>query len=183
MTDAVIEAGKPDARPDRLWLYALLSVVATAGFFYVNIMAAIVDGLITGLHFSNAEAGMVGSANIYGASVGALVAVFLVRRIAWRPALFSLLALLLGLDLLSTLIQTPQMLIAVRAVHGVIGGMAVGVSYSVIARTASPDRAFGMLLLVQFGLGGLGVMFLPGLVPDYGARILFLTLARRAEVV
>jgi predicted MFS family arabinose efflux permease len=162
---------------DKLWLYALLALVATAGFFYVNIMSAIVDGLVTGLGFSNPQAGMVGAANIYGASVGSLVAVFLVRRIRWRPALLGLLSLLLLLDLGSTLIRTPEVFIAVRALHGFIGGLSVGISYSVMARMASPDRAFGMLLLVQFGLGGLGVMFLPGLVPEYGARILFLTLA------
>ena len=163
--------------PDKLWLYALLALVATAGFFYVNIMAAIVDGLVTGLGFSNPQAGTIGAANIYGASVGSFLAVLLVRRIAWRPALFGLLSLLLLIDLSSTVLRDPTVLIVVRALHGVIGGLAVGVTYSVMARTFSPDRAFGMLLLVQFGLGGLGVMFLPTLVPEYGARILFLSLA------
>ncbi|TQM03702.1 putative MFS family arabinose efflux permease [Pseudoxanthomonas sp. 3HH-4] len=167
---------------DRLWLYALLALVATAGFFYVNIMAAIVDGLVTGLGFSNPQAGMVGAANIYGASVGSFIAVLLVRRIAWRPALFTLLALLLLIDLSSTVLRDPAVLTAVRALHGLVGGMAVGVTYAVMARTRSPDRAFGMLLLVQFGLGGLGVMFLPTLVPDYGARILFLSLAALTTV-
>src|SRR3546814_2051198 len=71
--------------PDRLWLYALLALVATAGFFYVNIMSAIVDGLVTALGFSNEQAGTVGAANIYGASVGSLIAVLLVRRVRWRP--------------------------------------------------------------------------------------------------
>lgn len=167
----------PATASDRLWLYALLALVATAGFFYVNIMAAIVDGLVTALGFSNPQAGTVGAANIYGASVGSFAAVLLVRRIAWRPALFALLSLLLLLDLGSTPVRDPTVLTALRALHGFVGGMAVGVAYSVIARTRSPDRAFGMLLLVQFGLGGLGVMFLPTLVPDYGARILFLSLA------
>ena len=162
---------------DRLWLYGLLALVATAGFFYVNIMAAIVDGLVTGLGFSNPQAGTVGAANIYGASVGSFLAVLAIRRIAWRPALFVLLSLLLVLDLGSIAIREPGVLIAMRALHGLVGGMAVGVTYSVMARTRSPDRAFGMLLLVQFGLGGLGVMFLPTLVPDYGTRILFLSLA------
>ena len=171
----------PDAT-DRLWLYALLALVATAGFFYVNIMAAIVDGLVTGLGFSNPQAGMVGAANIYGASVGSFIAVLLVRRIAWRPALFALLALLLLIDLSSTVLRDATVLTAVRALHGLVGGMAVGVTYSVMARTRSPDRAFGMLLLVQFGLGGGGVMFLPTLVPEYGARILFLSLAALTAV-
>ncbi len=180
MTEANVSAVPEPRQPaasDSLWLYALFALLATAGFFYVNIMSAIVDGLITGLGFSNAQAGMVGSANIYGASVGALVSVFIVRHVQWKTALGVLLGLLLLIDLASTLIHVPAVLIPVRAVHGFIGGMSVGVVYSVMARLRSPDRAFGMLLVLQFGLGGLGVMFLPSLVPVYGAKILFLVLA------
>ena len=159
------------------WLYPLLAVVATAGFFYVNIMPAIVDGLVTGLGFSNPQAGMIGAANIYGASVGSFLAIFLVGRLRWRPTLAVLFCVLIAIDLASIAIRDPMVLVAVRAVHGIVGGTAVGISYSVIARTHSPDRAFGMLLLVQFGLGGLGVMLLPGLVPVYGTQVLFLSLA------
>ena len=159
------------------WAYLGYAIVATAGFFYVNIMPAIIDGLITGLGFSTAQAGLVGSANIYGASAGSFAAVFLVRRIAWRRTLLRLLLVLLAIDLLSLAVRDPALLAGVRALHGLAGGMIVGVAYSVMARTPSPDRAFGMLLLVQFGLGGLGVMLLPQLVPVYGAGILFLVLA------
>ncbi|HET9032867.1 MAG TPA: YbfB/YjiJ family MFS transporter [Dokdonella sp.] len=172
----VIEA-TPALAIDGFWLYLLFALLATAGFFYINIMAAIVDGLITGLDFSNAQAGMVGSANIYGASVGALCAVFVVRRVEWRPALVILFSLLMAIDLASTVIRDPTVLIAVRAVHGLIGGLSVGIAYSVMARLNSPDRAFGVLLVLQFGLGGLGVMYLPLLVPLYGAQILFFVLA------
>ena len=134
-------------------------------------MSAIVDGLITALGFANAEAGLVGSANIYGASVGSLCAVFIVRHVRWRPALLALFLLMISIDLASTLIHAPGLLADVRGVHGVIA------VYSVMARLHSPDRAFGVLLVLQFGLGGLGVMFLPQLVPQFGARILFMVLA------
>ncbi|MEP6882453.1 MAG: MFS transporter [Dokdonella sp.] len=167
---------------DGFWLYLLFALLATAGFFYINIMSAIVDGLITGLGFSNAQAGMVGSANIYGASIGSLCAVFIVRRIEWRPALVVLFSLLIAIDLASSVIHDPNLLIAVRAMHGFIGGMSVGIAYSVMARLHSPDRAFGVLLVLQFGLGGLGVMYLPLLVPLYGAQILFFVLAALTAV-
>ena len=160
-----------------LRVYALLAFVATAGFFYINIMAAIVDGLVTDWGFSNTQAGTVAAANIYGASAGALVAALTVRRLRWRLALAVLLGALLCMDLVSVLAREPAMLAMVRAAHGFIGGMAVGVAYSVMARTQSPDRAFGMLLLVQFGLAGLGLMVLPPLVPTHGAQLLFLVLA------
>jgi len=162
---------------DGLPAYAMLSVIATAGFFYVNIMAAIVDGLVTGLGFTNAQAGFVGSANIYGASAGSLIAVLIVRRVRWRPTLATLFVCLILADVASTAVHAPSWLIALRAVHGLIGGMAVGVTYSLMARTAAPDRAFGMLLFVQYTLGGLGVMYLPKLVPEYGTGVLFMAMA------
>ena len=154
-----------------------LAFLATAGLFYVNIMPAIMDGLIEALGFTNQQAGAVGSANMYGAAFGALAIVFLVRRLNWRrAALAALLITLIALDLRSLIMTSPVLLTPLRFVHGLVGGMLVGTAFSVIARTSQPDRTFGVLLFVQFGLGGLGVMFIPGLVPVFGTAILFLSL-------
>jgi Na+/melibiose symporter-like transporter len=59
----------------------------------------------------------------------------------------------------------------------VVGGISVGIGLAVIARTRIPDRAFGMLLTVQYGAGGLGLMFLPRLAHQFGPQVLFLALA------
>lgn len=154
----------------------LLSFLATAGFFYINIMPALVDGLKQGLGFSNKQAGLVGSSNVYGAACGAFLIAFLVQRINWRTAAYLLLFGLISMDLISMLIHAPFALMAVRFSHGFIGGMLVGLSYSIFARTESPDRTFGVLLLVQVLLGGLGVMTLPLLVRELGLNVLFTTL-------
>jgi len=167
----------PRATPDGLLAAVLLSFLATAGLFYVNIMAALVSGLIEGLHFSQRDAGFVGSANVYGAALGALMAVFIVKKISWRPAAIACLLTLISADLLSIVIHQAAPLIAARFAHGIVGGMLVGIGFSVIGRTRVPDRVFGMLLVVQFGLGGLGVMTLPRLVPLFGTPVLFLALA------
>ena len=162
--------------PDGLVAALFLSFLATAGIFYVNIMPALVSGLISGLGFSQREAGFVGSANLYGAAAGALTIVLLIARVAWRKASVALLAGLMAIDALSMAVQAPWVMIPLRALHGFIGGMLVGVAFAVIARTKSPDRVFGVLLFVQFGLGGLGVITLPRLVPLYGTGVLFLAL-------
>ncbi|WP_116368106.1 MFS transporter [Parahaliea mediterranea] len=154
----------------------LLAFLATAGLFYVNIMPALVDGLIGGLGFSNRQAGFVGSANVYGASLGALAAVFVVKRLPWRPLAVGLLLGLICADLLSTLVEGAGAMIALRFAHGCIGGVLVGVGFAVIARTSEADRTFGYLLTVQFGLGGLGLLYLPGLVPEFGVSALFFAL-------
>lgn len=169
--------GLPTAAPDGLTAAALLAFLATAGLFYVNIMAAIVDGLVSGLGLTDSQAGFIGSVNIYGASVGALAAVFIVKHLHWRPVALVCLAVLIVMDLGSIPISSAEVLLPMRAMHGFFGGVLTGTAFAVIARTANPDRAFGMLLFVQFGLGGLGVMVLPPLAPQFGAQALFIALA------
>jgi predicted MFS family arabinose efflux permease len=166
----------PKVSPNSMSARLLLAFLTTAGLFYVNIMPALVDGLKEGLGFSNKQAGLVGSCNVYGAACGAFLIAFLVRRINWRSAAHLFLLGLIGMDLLSMLVQNPFALMGTRFLHGFIGGMLVGVGFSIIARTTAPDRTFGMLLLVQVLTGGLGVMSLPLLVPRFGTNVLFLSL-------
>ena len=169
-------------RPNSEIARVLLAFLATAGIFYVNIMPAIVDGLIEGLGFTNKEAGFVGSANLYGAAFGAFSAVFVVKVVEWRKAAYALLLVLIAMDFASMLITLPKVMIATRFVHGYVGGMLVGVGFAVMSRTTEVHRTFGYLLTIQFGLGGLGIMYLPGLVPDFGTTALFLSLVAFSAV-
>jgi len=166
----------PVASPNGEIARVLLAFLATAGLFYVNIMPALVDGLIEGLGFSNREAGLVGSANVYGAAVGAFSAVFVVKKINWRIAAVVLLFGLITVDFISMVLASAPVLIGTRFVHGCIGGLLVGIGFAVISRTTEVDRTFGYLLTIQFGLGGLGLIYLPPLVPAFGTKALFLSL-------
>lgn len=154
-----------------------LAFLTSAGLYYVNIMPAIVAGLIEALGFSNQQAGNVASANMYGAAFGALTIVFFIRRLNWQLVSTLFLCGLIAIDLVSLRLADPTVLTAVRFVHGFIGGMLIGVGFSLIARTFEPDRTFGVLLFVQYGFGGLGIMFIPGLVPYFGTQVLFYSLA------
>lgn len=163
--------------PDGLPAATMLAILATAGFFYVSIMPALVSGLVAGLGFSAPAAGRVVACNVYGAVVGALGAALIVRHVAWRRAAAGLLVALLALDLASVPAHDAVTLAVLRAAHGLCGGALVGIAYGVMSRTASPDRCFAVLMVVQSSLGGLGRMFLPRLVPHYGAGVLFVSIA------
>jgi predicted MFS family arabinose efflux permease len=166
----------PKVSPNSMKARIFIAFLASAGLFYVNIMPAIVNGLIEALGFTNQQAGNVASANMYGAAVGALSIVFLIKKLNWRLISIVFLSALITIDLLSIKLTDPTTMIMVRFIHGFIGGMLVGTGFSLIARTHEPDRTFGVLLFVQFGFGGLGIMFIPGLVPEYGTQILFYSL-------
>ena len=162
--------------PNSMTARVYLAFLATAGIFYVNILPALVNGLITALNFTDQQAGAVASANLYGAAGGALLIVFFIKKLNWQLTSLILLGILISLDFLSIMVTEPMTLITLRFINGFIGGMLVGTGFSIIARTDGPDRTFGVLLFVQFGLGGLGLMLLPGLIPNFGIKILFFSL-------
>jgi predicted MFS family arabinose efflux permease len=165
-----------DLDQDGFAVATMLAFLSTAGLFYVNIMPALVDGLVRGLGFTVEQAGFITSANIYGAAFGAFTVFWIVHRIPWRlTALISLLVMI-TIDFISTFITDYSALIVVRFIHGFDGGFLVGLGFSLIARTKSPDRAFGVLLLVQFGLGGLAVIVIPRILDSVGYEVLFYTL-------
>lgn len=155
----------------------ILAFLATAGLFYVNIMPALIDSLISGLGFSAKTAGYVGSANTFGAALGALSMVFLVRHINWRLCGTVFLLALISIDLFSATLQEAIILITVRFIHGLFGGLLVGLAFALITRTSKPERVFGVLLALQFGFGGLAVMLVPYTVEQYGHQVSFWCLA------
>ncbi len=162
--------------PNSIFARVFLAFLTTAGIFYINIMPAVVNGLKEGLGFTSQQAGFVSSANLYGAALGALSAVFLIKHINWQRWSYALLVILIAIDLCCIFIESPMMMIIVRALHGLTGGLLVGIGFSIISRTSEADKTFGYLLLIQWGLGGLGIMYLPGLVPEYGTSALFISL-------
>ena len=166
----------PEVAPNGAAARLFLGFVVTAGLYYVNIMPVMVDALTEGLNFSRKQAGYVSSANVYGAAVGAFAIVFLVKRLQWRPTARLLLGGLLLMDLLSMLLRDAEAMAACRFLHGAIGGALIGLGYAVIARTLKPEKTFGAMLVIQFGLGGLGNLYLPRLIPHFGANVFFWTL-------
>jgi MFS transporter, DHA1 family, inner membrane transport protein len=167
-------------QPDGFPAAILLGLLGTAGMFYVNLMPAIVSGLRDALGYTNAEAGYVAAANVYGASAGALVAVFLVARVPWKRIQMAALLMLALMDLASIEVTGLRTLIALRAVHGLFGGVSIGIALAVMARTRIPQRAYGAQFTMQVLLGGVGLMLLPEVSARHGTSALFVTLGALA---
>ena len=146
----------------------LYSIVATAGLFYVNLVGAFLSAFVDGLGVERDVAGYIVSANKYGAAFGALIATFIVKKVEWRKVVRILFIGLIAFDAISTQFTNPQTLIILRFIHGTIGGLSVGIGLSIIARTYNPDKIFGMLLVVQYSFGSLGIWVVPRLVEVFG---------------
>ena len=164
-------------RAESALAYLFLTLIASAGVFYILVLPAIVSTLVDGLGFTEQQAGYVSSANAYGSMTGAIVAVFLVRHVSWRKAVAYMFVLMIAMELASTQIASPELMTFWRYVSGAVGGCSVGFGLSLLARLKQPDRAFGFLVVVQFGIGGLLILLRPYVTPYLGVTGIFVMLA------
>lgn len=148
-----------------------------AGPLYIDIMPSIIAALRGEYGLSAAQAGFVAASNGYGSTAGALLALFVVPRLPWRPLAAALLMALIAADIGTTTVSSYSTLVALRAGHGVVGGLLVGLCYALIARSGDPRRGFGILFMFHFGFGGLGVVASTFLAPYMAHGVVFLVLA------
>ncbi len=89
----------------------------------------------------------------------------------------SFLLLLAATDVLTVWISDYRALIGWRFLAGILGGLSLGVAFSVFSRLNNTDKAFGLLLLIQFGTGSVVIYFLPGIELFLGAHAAFYVMA------
>jgi len=153
-----------------------LSIFATAGLFYVNLGGSFLSAFVDGLNIQRDAAGFIVSANKYGAAFGGLLAAIFIKKLVWRKSAYILILLLISSDIISSQISNANLLIFIRFLHGSIGGFLVGIGLSVIARTSFPDKVFGMLMVVQYSFGSIGIFTVPRLVDAFGYSAVFFVL-------
>lgn len=163
----------PKTAPNSVVARILLAFLTSAGLYYVTIMPVFVDALKQDIGLNAEQAGFITATNGYGTALGGLIAVFLVKRINWKPVAFILLMGLISVDLFSLTLSNPEILKATRFLHGIIGGTLIGIGFAAMARTSHPDRSYAILLAVQVGLGGIGVGLLTPLIPTFGTTVVF----------
>lgn len=157
--------------------YFSLAFIAMAGLAYINFLPGVVNALAGGIGFSDAEAGQIVALNGYGGLVGSTLAIFLVHRVSWKLAMVVLLTGLTSMDIASAWVESYSVMLGWRFLAGAIGGLSLGIAFSVLARLDNPDRAFGTLLFVQFSIGSLVIYLLPGLERLVDAYAVFYVMA------
>lgn len=158
----------------------LLATVTASGMLPATLLAVVVTVAKRGLGFTTAQAAALGSADLYGAALGTLVTALIGVPARWRGMTALAFLILALIDLASLSVQTVAPLLTLRFVRGLAGGLIMGAGYAAIGRSATPDRLFGLLLTVQFLIGGLGIALLPGLVLTQGPWLLFVLLGGEA---
>ena len=153
-----------------------LGMIPTAGILYANATPLIVSSLEQLPTFTPESAGFTFAANMYGTTIGGLIAIALVRALPWRASCLVLAVLIALTDMTSIWIEDPFWLTAVRFIHGLVGGAIMGFGSVLIARAGQADRTFGIMIALQMFLGGVLAASLAPLMSSHGVFPVWLCL-------
>jgi len=150
---------------------------AAYAYMFLVLLPSILEGLVSVLEFPPDQVGYVGSAQMLGMLIGAVIATFSVRRLNLRIGITLGLVVIVLMELASSVVDEVLVLSLIRLVAGVNAGFVAGLSMAGLAATRNPDSGFGLGITIQFVLGAALFLVLPYVIPVTGIAIIFYCLA------
>jgi len=147
---------------------ALAALIYAISIILIDIAPFFIGMYVDALGLSLSQAGFVQTVDQAGGILGAIAGYFLMPRIAWRTLIIvaSLIAVLANIS--TALVDTYYLLAVVRFVSGFGVVMITTVTACMLARAASPDRAFGIGLALGMSLSAVAIWLLDTLRAEYG---------------
>jgi hypothetical protein len=151
------------------------SVLGSVALLPLLVLPGMVGGLVDFAGFSDSEAGWVASAGFAGGAIGSIFAGLRIRHMDPRQMAIAGLLMLALFDGLSVFVgQLPTtVFVAFRLLAGIGGMVAYGAVMATIAALSSPERGYGIFMVFQFGISGLGLWGLPYVLPVVGVPGMF----------
>ena len=150
-------------------------LIGSIGMAIPNAIPAYLAALGLVRHFSEAQAGLIGLADIGGITLGSFgcaVLPGLVKQLNWRRTILLGMLLALIANSFSAFAPSLQSLLALRLIAGLGCGMAMAVVYAVMAE-GDAARNLGVFTVAQLGAGWLAVMAMGEVSAAFGAYGLF----------
>ncbi|GAA6151549.1 MFS transporter [Pseudoteredinibacter isoporae] len=160
----------PDRRASR---YAAIyfGVLGPAVFI---VQPGFVQSLVSEMNFSEAQAGYVASAEMWGIAVATLLLTIGARYVNWQRVLFfSVLVTALG-NGVSVMPEGPASFAGVRFITGLGSGTMISLSFTAIGLSRDSDRNFGFMIMWILIYGAIGFACMPAIVNIFGLDALLL---------
>lgn len=141
------------------------------------IQPGIVQGFVSRLGLTEARAGYLASAEMFGIAAATVLSAMFSVRVNWKRLCGAALAILALADLSSAFIHDYSGLVAVRALAGLASGVLISLGYAVVGTGTHPDRHFGLLITFVLVYGALGLWAIPTLLDQIGVPGIMFVLA------
>ncbi|MFQ5349413.1 MAG: MFS transporter [Thermoanaerobaculia bacterium] len=162
---------------DRRSAIAGVTILGVVGSIVFLLLPLLVGAFTETLSLGTRQVGYLGSADMVGMFLAAVLATLWVRRWDWRRAGAAAAGLLAVSHLVSAFLAGLVPLLVVRVVAGFAGGSLMSIALTSLGDTRGPDRWFAVFISGQLGLGALALWRMPQLIAAWGLRGVFLVLA------
>ncbi|HKJ18806.1 MAG TPA: YbfB/YjiJ family MFS transporter [Xanthomonadales bacterium] len=158
---------------------AIVSVTALGviGSIVFLLLPMLIGAFTETLSLRTSQVGLLGSADMMGMFIAAIVATFWIRSCNWRVIAALSCGLLVVCHLASGFTQAYLPLLTVRLLAGFAGGSLMSIALTSLGDSRHPDRFFALFVSAQLTLGGIGLWVFPGLLAQFGLGGVFTGLA------
>jgi predicted MFS family arabinose efflux permease len=148
-------------------------ILGTVGVLSFIVQPGLVQGFVTELGLSEAQANGLAFSEMIGVALATVVIVVVGRFVNWRLLLTIGLLLSTFGNLVSSLMGTESELNVVRFVTGLGEGVIISLSFTFIGLTTRTDRNLALYLVLLLSYGALGLWVMPSILSDFGISAIF----------
>ena len=144
-----------------------VTILGIVGSIVFLLLPMLIGAFTENLALSAEQVGLLGSADMTGMFIAAVVATSWIRNFNWRTAASLAGGLLIVCHLLSGFVHQFLPLLLIRVIAGFAGGSLMSIALTCLGDTRHPDRFFALFVAGQLTLGALGLW----LFTDFLARV------------
>ena len=144
----------------RMPLIAIVYIAVIAPCVFI-LQPGYVQGLVEHLSFSEAQAGYIASAEMFGIACTTLLLIFIEARFDWRKLTALCLLIAAAGNLLSLSLADFEKLAALRFLTGMGSGGLMSLTFAMMGLTDKSDRNFGYIITWVLIYGALGILVMP----------------------
>lgn len=153
--------------PTTIAAIVLLAVIGPCMFI---LQPAYVQGLVEYLRFSEEQAGMIASAEMFGLAASAIGVNFVLQRLNWRILAFCFLLISLLGNLASLALDNERALAGMRFITGLGSGGLISITFTMMGLTARADRNIGLIVASVLTYGAFGLLMMPSALHLVGVK-------------
>jgi len=144
----------------RMSIIAIVYIAVIAPCVFI-LQPGYVQGLVEHLRFSEAQAGYIASAEMFGIAFTTILLIFIESRFDWRKLTMVFLIVASIGNLMSLSLVDFNSLAAVRFLTGMGSGGLMSITFAMMGTSEKSDRNFGYIITWVLTYGALGILAMP----------------------
>jgi MFS family permease len=136
----------------------LIGVIGPCMFI---VQPAYVQGLVEYMSYTDEQAGLITSAEMFGVALTAITSNFVFNRFNWRIQLIVFLVIASLGNVFSLMMQDASSLMIMRFITGLGSGGVMVFSFTMMGITRRSDRNLGYMLVAILSYGAIGLLVMP----------------------